>query len=68
MGADMAAPAREYAANTIPKWRTGRVQMGGMIAERLFNLLPPRMPLAVKYKLVEGLWHHVGSVPNISFE
>lgn len=53
-------PAREYAANTIPKWRTGRVQMGGMIAERLFNLLPPRMPLAVKFKLVEGLWHHVG--------
>jgi hypothetical protein len=34
--------------------------MGGMIAERLFNLLPPRMPLAVKFKLVEGLWHHVG--------
>jgi hypothetical protein len=40
--------------------RTGRVQMGGMVAERLFNLLPPQMPLGVKYKLVEGLWHHVG--------
>jgi hypothetical protein len=34
--------------------------MSGMVAERLFNLLPPRMPLGVKYKLVEGLWHHVG--------
>jgi hypothetical protein len=52
--------AREYAAKTIPKWRSGRVQMSGMVAERLFNLLPPRMPLGVKYKLVEGLWHHVG--------
>jgi hypothetical protein len=52
--------AREYAAETIPKWRSGRVQMSGMVAERLFNLLPPRMPLGVKYKLVEGLWHHVG--------
>jgi hypothetical protein len=52
--------AREYAADTIPKWRAGRVQMGGMVAERLFTLLPPRMPLAVKYKLVEGLWRHVG--------
>jgi hypothetical protein len=52
--------AREYATDTIPKWRTGRVQMSGMVAERLFNLLPPRMPLGVKYKLVEGLWHHVG--------
>lgn len=52
--------AREYAEETIPKWRSGRVQMSGMVAERLFNLLPPRMPLLVKYKLVEGLWHHVG--------
>ena len=52
--------ASEYATDTIPKWRTGRVQMSGMVAERLFNLLPPRMPLGVKYKLVEGLWHHVG--------
>jgi hypothetical protein len=52
--------AREYAADTFPKWRAGRVQMSGVVAERLFNLLPPRMPLAVKYRLVEGLWHHVG--------
>lgn len=52
--------ARGWADKTIPRWRTGRVQMGGMVAERLFNLLPPRMPLAVKYKLVEGLWRHVG--------
>ena len=52
--------AHQYAIKTIPKWRAGRVQMGGMVAERLFNLLPPRMPLGVKYKLVEGLWHHVG--------
>ena len=52
--------AREYATETIAKWSTGRVQMSGMVAERLFNLLPPRMPLGVKYKLVEGLWHHVG--------
>ena len=52
--------ARKWAALTMAKWRAGRVQMGGMVAERLFNLLPPRMPLAVKYKLVEGLWHHVG--------
>jgi hypothetical protein len=54
------AVGRTEIINTIPKWRTGRVQMGRMVAERLFNLLPPRMPLGVKYKLVEGLWHHVG--------
>jgi hypothetical protein len=52
--------AREYADETMPQWRSGRVHMSGLVAERLFNLLPPRMPLPVKYKLVEGLWHHVG--------
>jgi hypothetical protein len=34
--------------------------MSGTVAERLFNLLPPRMPAATKHRLVEGLWHHVG--------
>jgi len=52
--------AYQYATKTIPKWRAGRRKMSGEVAERLFNLLPPRMPLGVKYKLVEGLWHHVG--------
>jgi hypothetical protein len=52
--------AHEYATNTISKWRNGQRKMSGDVAERLFNLLPPRMPLGVKYKLVEGLWHHVG--------
>lgn len=52
--------SRKYADDTFPKWRTGQVQMSGSVAERLFSLLPPRMPLAAKYKLVEGLWRHVG--------
>lgn len=51
--------AKEYAAQTIDKWRLGRTQMSGMVAERLFNLLPPRMPLEAKYNLVKSLWHHV---------
>ena len=38
----------------------GKRQMSGTIAERLFNLLPPRMPLAKKYQLVENLWRHIG--------
>ena len=52
--------ARDYAAQTIQKWQTGRVTMSGMVASRLFALLPPRMPLSEKYKLTEGLWRHVG--------
>ena len=52
--------AREYAERTLPKWRSGRVTMGGQTASRLFALLPPRMPLPAKYKLTENLWRHVG--------
>jgi hypothetical protein len=56
------AQKRKYAAKTIEKWRTGRVHMSGTVAERLFALLPPHMPLATKYRLIENLWNHVG--PN----
>jgi hypothetical protein len=34
--------------------------MAGQTAVRLFNLLPPRMPPAKKYEIVENLWNHVG--------
>ena len=36
------------------------VEVRGYIAERLFNLLPPIMPLETKFQLVESLWKHVG--------
>jgi hypothetical protein len=51
---------RAYAQSTIRQWRTGAVQMSGTVAERLFRLLPPRMPLQEKYQLIENLWTHVG--------
>lgn len=54
------APAREYAEVTIPKWKSGQVQMSGLVAARLFRLLPPRMPLDAKYQLTRDLWTHVG--------
>lgn len=47
---------QEYAEETFQKWKSGRVQMSGLVAGRLFNLLPPRMPLREKYALVENLW------------
>lgn len=52
--------AREYAEKTLPSWKSGKVHMSGMVAERLFNLLPPTMPLEVKLRLTESLWKHVG--------
>jgi len=50
--------AKTYAINTFHKWRSGHVEMSGMIAERLFNLLPPIMSLKKKYELAEKLWKH----------
>lgn len=47
---------REYAEKTIPLWRSGRRKMSGLVADRLFKLLPPRMPLDTKYNLVKTLW------------
>ena len=44
----------------MPRWRIGRVQMSGMVAERLYSFLPQRMPLTTKYDIAEGLWRHVG--------
>jgi hypothetical protein len=50
----------EWATKTFAKWKTGKVKMSGQTASRLFNLLPPLMPLGEKYKLTESLWRHVG--------
>jgi len=53
------ASARDYAEKTLPKWKSGEVHMSGMVAERLFSLLPPTMPLESKFQLTESLWKHV---------
>jgi hypothetical protein len=58
---------REYAEKTFPKWKTRRVHMSGMVAERLFNLLPPIMPLQTKFQLTESLWDHVGPSSSKSY-
>ena len=52
--------AEEYARETLEQWRTGRVKMSGMVAKRLFGLLPPLMTLPEKYRLTEKLWVHIG--------
>ena len=52
--------AEEYARGVMPRWKSGQVKMSGTVAERLFKLLPPRMPIGEKYKLTEGLWTHFG--------
>lgn len=59
--------AREYAEKTLPSWKSGKVHMSGMVAERLFNLLPPVMPIEAKFQLTESLWKHVGPSSNKNY-
>ena len=53
--------ARQYAEETLPQWMSGQVKMSGMVAKRLFSLLPVHMPLEKKYALVKSLWEFCGA-------
>lgn len=53
--------AKNYAIETFPKWKNGKVKMSGTVAERLFSILPSYMPLDKKYELTENLWKYVSS-------
>lgn len=50
----------EYACNAYPYWKNGQRQMSGLVAKRLFSLLPPKMPVQKKYELAENVWKHFG--------
>lgn len=47
---------REYAEHAMPRWKSGRTKMSGLVAGRLYDLLPPRMPMSAKYDLTKTLW------------
>ncbi len=51
---------REYAEATFTKWKNGTVHMSGLVAERLFDFLPPIMPINLKLRIVEGLFENSG--------
>lgn len=55
---------REYAQKTLYNWKTGKTKMSGLVAKRLFDLLPPRMPTKTKYELAENIWKHFGPSSN----
>lgn len=51
---------RQYAEEALPHWRSGRRKMSGLVAGRLFSLLPRHMPVSKKFELVESLWKFKG--------
>lgn len=66
-GAKYNASAEAYARETYPKWKDGKTQMSGLVAKRLFDLLPSRMPARIKFQLAENLWKHFGPGQIIDF-
>ena len=50
--------AEEYARQAWEPWASGKRKMSGMVAKRLFSLLPHHMPIAAKLSMVESLWKH----------
>ncbi len=56
-----------YARATLPKWKSGRTQMSGLIAKRLFSLLPELMPLDKKFELAGNLWKFFGPQSTHSY-
>lgn len=52
--------AREYAEIALPQWKSGSKKMSGLVASRLFSLLPGFMSTQDKLCLAESLWRHVG--------
>lgn len=49
-----------YARATYKKWKVGKTKMSGLVAERLYSLLPNFMPASIKLDLIESLWEHMG--------
>lgn len=59
-GRKFGSDKRTYAEETFPRWRSGERQMSGLVAGRLFDLLPPIMPIDLKLRIVEGLFEKAG--------
>ncbi|PZF77466.1 hypothetical protein DK847_09115 [Aestuariivirga litoralis] len=56
-----------YARATMSKWKSGRTQMSGLVAKRLFSLLPELMPLDKKFELAGNLWRFFGPQSQHSY-
>lgn len=58
---------REYAEAIFERWKSGSVKMSGLVAKRLFSLLPQYMPQEQKFKIVEVLWRNHGPSSRKTF-
>ena len=49
----------EYCIATLDRWRSGRVKMSGLVAERIFDLLPRFVTPGERHQIAEKLWTHL---------
>jgi hypothetical protein len=61
------ASKEAYARQAFSRWKSGSTQMSGLVAKRLFDLLPPRMPIATKLELAGNVWRHFGTTSTHHF-
>jgi hypothetical protein len=66
-GRKYGSSAKSYAIKVFPRWKSGSTKMSGLVAKRLFNLLPPRMPISKKFELAENVWNHFGPSSSLSY-
>lgn len=59
--------AEDYARQTFSAWKSGGRRMSGLVAKRLFSLLPKRMPFSLKYELAGNIWRHFGPSSSHAF-
>jgi hypothetical protein len=52
--------ARTYAQQNVIQWQTNQRRMSGIVARRLFDLMPPMMDATEKHQVVELIWKRYG--------
>ena len=66
-GRQFGSDPESYARETFNAWKTGTRRMSGLVAKRLFSLLPPRMPSKTKLDLADNIWKHFGPSSSHAF-
>lgn len=57
-GSQYGNSAESYARRTYPQWKNGTTKLSGQTAQRLLELLPPRLSRQARYDLIAKLRKH----------
>ena len=57
----------DYARDTYEKWKTGQVKMSGMVAKRIFDLMPRYLTPEQRMSVVEYIWRKLRRHDSVYF-